>query len=160
MLCLCACTHVCVLCTHSTLLYTALEASSVELIDRYGTVLLEQLNPTSFATIMHDRRLLGNEDYRIINSAATEYQKNSYILARVQNMDNCGLLRFVDILQSLDHQQHIGMPLINGMLKILVVTMVLIKLQYYKNRDTKISILPNIQRKNREFEYSSIEHYC
>ena len=100
-----------------------MEASSVELVDRYGTVLLEQLNATSFATTMHDRRMLGNEDFRVINSAATEYQKNSYILARVQNMDNFSLLRFVDILQSLDYQRHIGMPLINGndfILKILV----------------------------------------
>ena len=99
---------------HLTLLCIAMEASSVELIDRYGSVLLEQLNATSLATIMHSRRLLSDEDFRTINSAAMEYQKNSYILARVQNMDNCGLLQFVDILQSLDHQQHIGMQLING----------------------------------------------
>ena len=91
-----------------------MEASSVELVDRYGTMLLEQLNPMSFAAIMHDRRLIGNEDFRLMNSAATEYQKNSYMLARVQNMDNFSLLRFIDILQSLHHQQHVGMPLING----------------------------------------------
>ena len=99
---------------HLTLLCVAMEASSVELIDRYGRVLLEQLNAISLTTIMHDRRLLSDEDFRTVNLAATEYQKNSYILARVQNMDNCGLLQFVDILQSLDHQQHIGMQLING----------------------------------------------
>lgn len=93
---------------------TALEASSVELFDRYGTMLLEQLNATAFAATMHDRRLIGSEDLHVINSAVTEYQKNSYILARVQSMDNFSLLRFIDILQSLDHQQHVGMPLING----------------------------------------------
>ena len=75
---------------------------------------MEHLNATSVVPIMEERQMLTAEDLHIINSAATEYQKNSYILRHVQDMDNSGLLRFCNILQRLDHQQHVGMTLING----------------------------------------------
>ena len=94
--------------------FVALEATTVEFLDRYGTVLLEQLNAPSIIPILVERRLLSSDEARIINSAPTEYQKNSYILDRVQDMDNRCVLRFCDILQSQGHHQHIGMPMMNG----------------------------------------------
>jgi len=103
-----------ILCVAVKTLSVEVVASSVELVDRFGVVLLEQMNANSVAPIMADRNLLTKEDVHVISLAATEYQKNGYILERVQNMDNCGLLRFCDILQSLAHQEHVGIALITG----------------------------------------------
>lgn len=93
----------------------------MELLDRYGTVLLEQLDAASIIPIMVERRLLNSDEAYSINCAPTEYQKNSQILDRVQEMDNRGLIRFCDILQSQSHHQHIGMPMMNGIYNIIVI---------------------------------------
>ena len=105
--------------THYTC--TAGDPSPVKRIDQFGDMLLEQLHATSVVPAMADRGLLTSEDVQVINLAASEYQKNSYILGRVQNMDNRSLLRFCDILQSMGHQQHIGAGLINGNVLYLII---------------------------------------
>ena len=89
-------------------------ASSVEIIDQYSSVLLEQLNAMSITDTMVSRGLLTETDREVINTAANEYQKNYYILERVQNMDNYQLLLFCDVLQGVGNQKNIGGTLMSS----------------------------------------------
>ena len=88
--------------------------SSLEIVEQYSSVLLEQLNAASITDTMVTRGLLSETDREVISTAANEYQKNYYILERVQNMDNYQLLLFCDVLQGAENQQHIGGTLITS----------------------------------------------
>lgn len=88
--------------------------SSVEVVDQYSSVLLEQLNATSITDTLVTRGLLTETDRQVIDTAANEYQKNHYILERVHNMDNEKLKLFCDVLQGIGNQQHIGGTLMNS----------------------------------------------
>jgi len=94
--------------------FSVTHGSSVEIIEQYSSVLLEQLHAASIADTMVAHGLLTETDREVISTAANEHQKNYYILERVQNMDNHQLLLFCDVLQGVGNQRHIGGTLMNS----------------------------------------------
>jgi len=63
---------------------------------------------------MLSQQLLNDQDYQIITSAASDYQKNCLVLKKMRMMDTKDLKTFCEILQMFDCQKHIATVLSNG----------------------------------------------
>jgi len=63
---------------------------------------------------MLSQQLLNDQDYQVIMSAASDYQKSCLVLEKVRQMDTKYLETFCEILQMFDGQKHIATVLLNG----------------------------------------------
>jgi len=66
---------------------------------------------------MSTHQLLSDHDVRSVEMAIDKYQKNCLLLDKVRLMDVASLGCFCELLQKADHQKHIGVALVNGKLK-------------------------------------------
>jgi len=89
-------------------------ATSKDLIDHFSHYLTTEMSSDLIVEQMLSQQLLNDQDYQIIMSAASDYQKNCLILEKVRLMDTKSLETFCEILQIFNCQKHIAAVLMNG----------------------------------------------
>ena len=73
-----------------------------DLIDHFSHYLTTEMNSDLIVQQMLSQQLLNDQDYQIIMSAASDYQKNCLLLEKVRLMDIKSLENFCNILQMFD----------------------------------------------------------
>ena len=66
------------------------------------------MDADSVSHMMHSKRLITDSDYEAIIGAPNDINMNCLLLQYVRAMDMAGLLKFCDVLKTIDTHQHIG----------------------------------------------------
>ena len=88
----------------------------VEIIDHYYHYLSQEMDADLMAQQMVSLQssLLNKDDIVFISTAENQYQKSCYMLEKIRLMDLHSLITFCRLLESIDHQKHLGTLLLNG----------------------------------------------
>ena len=63
---------------------------------------------------LNSLKLLKKDEFYIVMTGMSQYQKNCLILEKIRNMDMDSLTTFCKLLESIPHQKHMGTMLLNG----------------------------------------------
>ena len=88
----------------------------VEIIDHYYHYLSQEMDADLIAQQMVSLQssLLNKDDIAFIMAAENQYQKSCYMLEKFRLMDLHSLTTLCRLLESIDHQKHLGTLLLNG----------------------------------------------
>ena len=73
------------------------------------------MDADSVSHMMHYKCLITDDDFKAITSAPNDYTMNLVLLQYVRSMDLSSLIKFMEILQSIETQESIGHHLQSGM---------------------------------------------
>ena len=90
------------------LIYMYVVSDPSEVINHYYTYLEGHIDADSVSHIMHYKHLITDDDYEAITAAPNDSKMNSVILQYVRAMDMSKLIKFCDILKSIETQKIIG----------------------------------------------------
>ena len=83
----------------------------MEVINHYYTYLEGHMDADSVSHMMHNEHLITDSDYEAITTAPNDINMNRLLLQYVRAMDMPELLKFCDLLKSIETQQCIGVNL-------------------------------------------------
>ena len=88
----------------------------MEIIDHYYHYLSQEMDADLIAEQMTSLQppLLNQDDITFIMTASNQYHKSCCVLEKVRVMDLGSLTTFCKLLESFDHQKHMGTLLLNG----------------------------------------------
>ena len=86
-------------------------SSPLQVINQYYTYLEGHMDADSISHMMHSEHLITDSDYEAITAAPNDINMNHLLLQYVRAMDMPNLLRFCDVLKSIETQHYIGISL-------------------------------------------------
>ena len=88
----------------------------MDIIDHYFHYLCQEMDADLIVQQMVSFQLpvLNQDDIAFIMTAINQHQKNYLMLEKVRLLDLTSLTTFCNLLESIDHQKHIGLTLLYG----------------------------------------------
>jgi len=86
----------------------------MKVTDYFYQYLSQEMDADLVAQQMHSLNLLNQNELNTTMVAINKYQKNCLILEKVRIMDVDSLTTFCKMLESYDHQKHLGIALFKG----------------------------------------------
>ena len=69
------------------------------------------MDADSVSHMMHSEHLITDSDYEAITAALNDINMNRLLLQYIRAMDMPNLLKFCDLLKSIETQEHVGVTL-------------------------------------------------
>ena len=79
-----------------------------EVISCYYPYLLQHMDADSVSHVMHSNNLITDDDYQVITAAPNDWMMNTVILQYIRVMDLPTLLKFTDLLKTIETQTSIA----------------------------------------------------
>ena len=93
---------------YNTFIFTLLGSSPSQVINHYYVYLKGHMDADSVSHMMHYKCLITDDDFKAISAAPNDDKRNILLLQYVRSMDLSSLLKFIEILKSIESQESIG----------------------------------------------------
>ena len=85
-----------------------------DIVDHFFNYLSLEMDADLIAQQLNSLKLLNQDEFHVVMTGMSNYQKNCLVLEKIRNMDMDSLTAFCKLLESIPHHKHMGTMLLNG----------------------------------------------